>query len=91
MLALVKVSKGAKTRNRYNQVPPLTQDTSGESDKLTVKHHKREPRGQPFPSRRPQSAYKQTCTKAKQTQDRKKTHKRSTKKYRLGTVSKIFY
>ena len=22
-----------------------------ESDKLTVKHHKREPRGQPFPSR----------------------------------------
>ena len=22
-----------------------------ESDKLTVRHHKREPRGQPFPSR----------------------------------------
>ena len=24
-----KVSKGAKIRNRYNQVPPLTQDTNG--------------------------------------------------------------
>ena len=35
-----KVSKGAKIRNRYNQVPHLTQDTNGESDKLTVRHHK---------------------------------------------------
>ena len=25
----VKVSKGAKIRNRYNQVPHLTQDTNG--------------------------------------------------------------
>ena len=25
----VKVSKGAKIRNRYNQVPHLTQDTDG--------------------------------------------------------------
>ena len=29
-----------------------------ESDKLTVRHHKREPRGQPFPSMRPQGTYK---------------------------------
>ena len=43
----VKVSKVAMIRNRYNQVPHLTQ---WESDKLTVIHHKREPRGQPFPS-----------------------------------------
>ena len=27
--ATTKVSKGAKTRNRYNQVPHLTQDTNG--------------------------------------------------------------
>ena len=27
--AFVKVSKGAKIRNRYNQVPHLTQDTNG--------------------------------------------------------------
>ena len=26
---MVKVSKGAKIRNRYNQVPHLTQDTNG--------------------------------------------------------------
>ena len=26
----IKVSKGAKIRNRYNQVPHLTQDTNGE-------------------------------------------------------------
>ena len=25
-----------------------------ESDNFTIRHHKREPRGQPFPSRRPQ-------------------------------------
>ena len=25
----MKVSKGAKIRNRYNQVPHLTQDTNG--------------------------------------------------------------
>ena len=32
-LTFIKVSKGAKIRNRYNQVPHLTQDTNGESDK----------------------------------------------------------
>ena len=31
----VKVSKGAKIRNRYNQVPHLTQDTNG---KVTNTH-----------------------------------------------------
>ena len=29
ILPLSKVSKGAKIRNRYNQVPHLTQDTNG--------------------------------------------------------------
>ena len=29
MISLKKVSKGAKIRNRYNQVPHLTQDTNG--------------------------------------------------------------
>ena len=48
-LLAVQVRKGAKIRNRYNQVPHLTQDTNG---KVTnSRHHKREPRGQPFPSR----------------------------------------
>ena len=38
--------KMAKTRNGYNQVPHLTQDTAWESDKNTIKHHKQEPSGQ---------------------------------------------
>ena len=40
--------KGAKIRNRYNQVPHLTQDTKWESNNHILKHHKREPKGQPF-------------------------------------------
>ena len=46
-----KVRNAAKIRNRYNQVPHLTQDTTWESDKNTIKNHKQEPRGQPFLSR----------------------------------------
>ena len=47
----VYVQKRAKISNRYNQVPHLTQDTTWESNKLAIGHHKRESRGQPFPSR----------------------------------------
>ena len=43
--------KGTQIRNRYNQVPHLTKDTKWESYKNTIKHHKREPRGKPFPTR----------------------------------------
>ena len=46
----IKVRKVAKIRNRYNQVPHLTQDTTWESDKNAIKHHKQEPRSQPFPA-----------------------------------------
>ena len=45
----MKIRKVAKISNRYNQVPYLTKDTTWESYKNTVKHHKREPKGQPFP------------------------------------------
>ena len=27
-------------RNQYNEVPHLTQDTTWESDKITIRHHK---------------------------------------------------
>ena len=56
------------------------------SNKLTIRHHKREPTGQPFPSRCPQGNNKQTLTKAKQTQDRNDMNDPQ-KKYRLGKVS----
>ena len=35
-LPLRKVSKGAKIRNRYNQVPHLTQDTNGKVTKRSL-------------------------------------------------------
>ena len=36
---LTEVMNKANIRNRYNQVPELTQDTILESDKYTRKHH----------------------------------------------------
>ena len=55
-----KERKVVKIRNQYNQVPHLTQDTTWESEKNTIKHHKREPRGHPLPSRLPQGSNEQT-------------------------------
>ena len=50
-LKLFKIKNASMVRNRYKQVPYLTQDTTWECYKNTIKHHKQEPRGQPFPSR----------------------------------------
>ena len=36
---MFKVRKKATIRNRYNQVPHLTQDTIWEGDKIRRKHH----------------------------------------------------
>ena len=41
----------SKVRNRYNQVPDLTQDTLWEIDKYTKTLDTGEPRSQLFPSR----------------------------------------
>ena len=46
--AFLKVSKKAKIRNRYNQVPHLTQDTIWESVKNTQKQESQE--ASPFPA-----------------------------------------
>ena len=47
---VIKVSKGAKIRNQYNQVPHLTKDTNGKvtNSQLDTTN---ETRGQLFPSR----------------------------------------
>ena len=49
-----------------------------ESHKFTIRHHQREPKGQPFFSRWPQGINEQTQTKAKQKQvsNNKLIHKR---------------
>ena len=59
-----QVSKGANIKNRYNQVPHLTQDTNEKVTNSQLDTTKREPGGQPFPSRWPQGTYKQTHTNA---------------------------
>ena len=77
--------KTAKIRNQYNQVSHLTQDTTWESDKIAIRHHKhdkQEPRGQPFRNRWPQGSNEQTWK-----HDKHKTNDPQ-KKYRLGTVCK---
>ena len=38
-VSIILVSKEAKIRNRNNQVPHLTQDTTWESDKDIIKHN----------------------------------------------------
>ena len=50
-MLIFKESNGAKIRNRYNQVPYLTQNTNGKVTNSHLDTIKGEPRGQPFPSR----------------------------------------
>ena len=38
-VSIIFVSKEAKIRNRYNQVPHLTQDTKWENDINAIKHN----------------------------------------------------
>ena len=46
-----KVSKGAKIRNRYNQVPDLTQDTNGKVTNSQLDTTNESQEVSPFPSR----------------------------------------
>ena len=46
-----KVPKRAKIRNRYNQVPHLTQDTNRKVTISQLDITNKKPRDQPFPSR----------------------------------------
>ena len=41
-----------------------------ESDNITIRHHKQEPRGQPFPSRWPQGINKQSAWKHNKTRQK---------------------
>ena len=87
-----KVSKGAKIRNRYNQVPHLTQDTNG---KVTNSHLDTTNESQevsPFPAGDHKAHVNRRAQWHSQHKIEKKKHiKDPQKKYRLGTVSKIFY
>ena len=86
---LIKVSKGAKIRNRYNQVPHLTQDTNGKvtNSKLDTTNESQEI--SPFLA----GDHKAHINRRIQMHSKRNTEKNINdpqKKYRLGTVSKIF-
>ena len=73
----VKVSKGAKIRNRYNQVPHLTQDTNGKVTNSQKTPQTRAKRPAPPPQ---QATTKHTQTDAHRHSKHKteQKHKRST-------------
>ena len=86
-LYTIKVSKGAKIRNRYNQVPHLTQDTNGKvtNSKLDTTNESQEV--SPFPA----GGYKAHINRRTQrhSKARQKNIKDPQKKYRLGTVRSV--
>ena len=85
-----KVSKGAKIRNRYNQVPHLTQDTNGKVTNSQLDTTNESQEVSPFEA----GDHKAHINRRAQRHSKHKTEKNikdPQKKYRLGTVSKIFY
>ena len=76
--AKVKVSKGAKIRNRYNQVPHLTQDTNGKVTNSPLDTTNEGQEGSLFPA----GDHKVHINRRAQRHSKHKTenpHKRSTK------------
>ena len=81
---------GAKIRNRYNQVPHLTQDTNGKVTNSQPDTTNESQEVSPFSA----GDHKAHINRRAQRHSKRKTEKNikePQKKYRLGTVSKIFY
>ena len=90
MLALRKVSKGAKIRNQFNQVPYLTQDTNGKVTNSQLGTTNESQKVSPFPA----GDHKAHINRHAQRHSKHKTEKNikdPQKKYRLEMVSKNFY
>ena len=85
-----KISKGAKIRNRYNQVPHLTHNTNGNATNSQLDTTNDSQEVGPFPA----GDHKAHLNRRPQRHSKHKTEKNikyPQKKYCLGTVSKIFY
>ena len=68
---LIKVRKAAKIRNRYNQVPHLTQDTTWERDKNTnITNKSQEVSNKTVRNRRKSTTKKQMIHKRSNTLER---------------------
>ena len=79
-----KVSKGAKIRNRYNQVPHLTQDTNGKVTNSQLNTINESPEVSPFPA----GDHKANINRRAQRHSKHKTeknHERSTKEVNMYT------
>ena len=75
---MVKVSKGAKIRNRYNRVPHLTQDTNGKVTNSQLDTTNESQEVSPFPA----GEHKAHINRRAQRHSKHKTeqkHKRTTK------------
>ena len=87
---ILKVCKGAKIRNRYNQVPHLTKDTNGKVTNSQLDTTNESQEVSPFIA----GDHKAHISRRAQRHSKHKTGKKvkyPQKKYRLGTVNKIFY
>ena len=71
---LFKVSKGAKSRNRYNQVPHLTQDTNGKVTNSQLDTTNESQEVSPFPA----GDHKAHINRCAQTHSKHKTENKST-------------
>ena len=74
----VKVSKGAKIKNRYNQVPHLTQDTNGKVTNSQLDTTNENQDVSPFPAG-DHKAHMNRCAQRHSKHKSEKKHKRSTK------------
>ena len=74
----MKVSKGAKFRNRYNQVPHLTQDTNGKVTNSQFDTTNESQEVSTFPAR-DHKAHINSCAQRHSKHKTEKKHKRSTK------------
>ena len=73
---IIKISKGAKIRNRYNQVPHLTQDTNGKVTNSQLDTTNESQEVSPFPA---------VDHKAHVNRHARRHSKRKTKKHKRST------
>ena len=83
-------SKDAKMRNRYKQVPHLIQDTNGKVTNSQLDTTNKSQMNSHFPAGDHKAHINRRAQRPSKHKTEKK-HKKSTKGYSLGTVSKIFY
>ena len=72
---MVKVSKGAKIRNRYNQVPHLTQDTNGKVTNSQLDTTNESQEGSPFSSGDHKAHINRRAQRHSKHKTEKQTHK----------------